>query len=40
MPSHSLYVPALAQVEFQPLVKLEEVKTQTLEEDEEVLFKM
>lgn len=29
-----------AQVEFQPLVKLEEVKTQTLEEDEEVLFKM
>jgi len=29
-----------AQVEFQPLVKLEEVKTQTMEEDEEVLFKM
>jgi len=29
-----------AQVEFQPLVKLEEVKTQTLEEDEEVLFKL
>lgn len=29
-----------AQVEFQPLVKLDEVKTQTLEEDEEVIFKM
>jgi len=29
-----------AQVEFQPLVKLEEVKTQTMEEDEEVTFKM
>lgn len=29
-----------AQVEFQPLVKLEEVKTQTMEEDEEVCFKM
>jgi len=29
-----------AQVEFEPLVKLEEVKTQTHEEDEEVLFKM
>jgi len=29
-----------AQVEFQPLVKLEEVKTQTMEEDEEVLFKI
>jgi len=27
-------------VEFQPLVKLEEVKTQTMEEDEEVTFKM
>merc|ERR1719443_571767 len=29
-----------AQVEFQPLVKLEEVKTNTGEENEEVLFKM
>jgi len=29
-----------AQVEFEPLVKLEEVKTQTHEEDETVLFKM
>jgi Ran-binding protein 1 len=29
-----------AQVEFQPLVKLDEVKTQTMEEDEEVTFKM
>merc|ERR1719356_1039242 len=29
-----------AQVEFEPLVKLEEVKTATLEEDEVVLFKM
>merc|ERR1719443_1385560 len=29
-----------AQVEFQPLVKLEEVKTNTMEEDEEVTFKM
>merc|ERR1719326_394459 len=29
-----------AQVEFEPVVKLEEVKTQTHEEDEEVLFKM
>ena len=29
-----------AQVEFQPVVKLEEVKTATLEEDEEVTFKM
>lgn len=32
--------PTPAQVEFEPLVKLEEVKTQTHEEDEEVLFKM
>ena len=31
---------AAVQVEFQPLVKLEEVKTQTMEEDEEVLYKM
>lgn len=30
----------MLQVEFQPVVKLEEVKTQTMEEDEEVLFKM
>ena len=29
-----------AQVEFQPLVKLDEVKTNTMEEDEEVTFKM
>ena len=29
-----------AQVEFQPLVKLDEVKTSTMEEDEEVTFKM
>ena len=29
-----------AQVEFQPVVKLEEVKTASLEEDEEVTFKM
>jgi len=29
-----------AQVEFQPVVKLDEVKTATLEEDEEVTFKM
>ena len=29
-----------AQVDFQPLVKLEEVKTNTMEEDEEVTFKM
>jgi len=29
-----------AQVEFQPLVQLEEVKTQTGEDEEEVLFKM
>eukprot|EP00316_Scyphosphaera_apsteinii_P000119 CAMPEP_0119307306 /NCGR_PEP_ID=MMETSP1333-20130426/7840_1 /TAXON_ID=418940 /ORGANISM="Scyphosphaera apsteinii, Strain RCC1455" /LENGTH=230 /DNA_ID=CAMNT_0007310825 /DNA_START=59 /DNA_END=751 /DNA_ORIENTATION=+ len=29
-----------AQVEFEPVVKLEEVKTQTHEEDETVLFKM
>merc|ERR1719378_513075 len=29
-----------AQVEFQPVVKLDEVKTATLEEDEEVIFKM
>merc|ERR1719378_1663951 len=29
-----------AQVEFEPLVKLEEVKTETHEEDETVLFKM
>jgi len=29
-----------AQVEFQPVVKLEQVKTTTMEEDEEVSFKM
>jgi len=29
-----------AQVEFQPVVKLDEVKTATREEDEEVTFKM
>jgi len=29
-----------AQVEFQPVVKLEQVKTATMEEDEEVTFKM
>ena len=29
-----------AQVEFQPVVKLDEVKTNTMEEEEEVIFKM
>jgi hypothetical protein len=40
MASHSERSPALLQVEFEPVIKLEEVKTQTMEEDEEVLFKM
>jgi len=35
-----LVLAAASQVEFVPLVKLEEVKTQTMEEDEECLFKM
>lgn len=40
MAPHSECGRALLQVEFEPVVKLEEVKTQTMEEDEEVLFKM
>ena len=37
---NALAVEEEAQVEFQPLVKLDEVKTNTMEEDEEVTFKM